>query len=120
MTEKWTRDTGLVFALLFLILGVKGNSVFLFLSAAFLVALLFVPAVFTPLAWLWLKLTEVLGFVMNRVFFGIVFFLVILPVGMLRRLFKGDARDLNKHPLVASAFVEHEHLVVAEDLTQPY
>lgn len=120
MSEKWVRDTGVVFALLFLLLGYKWGPSYLAASAAFLLALLFVPAVLRPLAWCWLKLTEGLGFVMNRVFFGLVFFAVIVPVGLLRRLLKGDARDLVKQKVLSTAFIHRDHTVTADDLAQPY
>lgn len=120
MTEKWIRDTGIVFALLFLFLGSKGYSWGFAISALLLLIVLFVPSLLTPLAWVWLRLTEALGLVMNKVFFGLVFFVVILPVGLLRRLFKGDTRDQRAQPEQESAFQERDHMVVAADLAKPF
>jgi hypothetical protein len=39
---------------------------------------------------LWMGLAEALGFVMTRVILGVVFFLFVTPIGLLRRLFGGD------------------------------
>lgn len=121
MSEKWIRDTGLVFGLFFLILGVwKGTQSFLLVSTGLLVAVLFIPSILTPVAWVWLKVAEVLGFVMNRVFFGLVFFVVVFPVGLFRRIFKGDERDLTPHPNKKSAFIDRDHVVTPENLAKPY
>jgi hypothetical protein len=39
---------------------------------------------------LWMGLAEALGFVMTRVILGVVFFLIVTPIGTLRRLVGGD------------------------------
>jgi hypothetical protein len=39
---------------------------------------------------LWMGLAEALGFVMTRVILGLIFFLVVTPIGIVRRLTGGD------------------------------
>jgi hypothetical protein len=39
---------------------------------------------------LWMNLAEAMGFVMTRVILGVVFFLFVTPIGLVRRLFGGD------------------------------
>ena len=39
---------------------------------------------------LWMGLAEALGFVTTRVILGIIFFLFVTPIGLVRRLFGGD------------------------------
>ena len=39
---------------------------------------------------LWMGMAEAMGFVMTRVILGVVFFLVVTPIGLARRLFGGD------------------------------
>lgn len=120
MTDKWVRDTGLVFALLFLVLGFRGNKLFLCFSILFLVCVLFVPVVIRPLAFVWMKLAEVLGQVMNKVFFGLIFFLVVTPVGLLKRLFGEDERDLVKDTSRASAFYAGKGRIIKTVFEKPY
>jgi polyferredoxin len=120
MSDKWVRDTGLVFALLFLLLGIRGSGTSLIVSLVFLLVVLFAPATLTPLAWAWFKVAEGLGFVMNKVFFGLVFCIVIVPVGLLRRLLQGDARDLKNQPEKSTALHSRDHVVVAADLVHPF
>ena len=38
----------------------------------------------------WMKLAEVLAFVMTRLILGVVFFLIVTPIGMIKRLFGWD------------------------------
>ena len=120
MTEKWIRDTGLVFASLFLILGFNGNQVFLGLSIFFLLSLLFYPNALVPVAFLWKKIAEVLGFVMNKVFFGVVFFGVITPIAYIRRIFYGDERRLSHTNKDSTAFVDCGGIVKGMDIEKPY
>lgn len=39
---------------------------------------------------LWMGLAEAMGFVMTRVILGVVYFLFVTPIGIVRRLFGGD------------------------------
>jgi hypothetical protein len=120
MSDKWVRDTGLVFALLFLIVGWGGNRIFLGLCALILVCVLFVPSALKPLAWVWQKIAEILGSVMNKIFFGLVFFIFIVPVGLLKRIAGGDLRDLVKVPSRESAFVPARGLSAKSFFEKPY
>ena len=120
MTEKWIRDTGLVFSLLFLILGARGNTSFLWLSGVFLTALLFYPNALKPVAFLWLKFAEIFGGFMNKVFFGIVFFGIITPIAYLRRALTGDERYLSHENKKSTAFVDCGGIVKAVDIEKPY
>lgn len=48
------------------------------------------PVVLRPLYRVWMALAMVLGFVMTRVLLTLVFFLLIAPLGLLRRLLGKD------------------------------
>lgn len=39
---------------------------------------------------MWMKLAEALSFVMTRVILGLVFFLMVTPIGLFRRMIGGD------------------------------
>jgi hypothetical protein len=120
MTDRWIRDTGLVFALLCMVLAYRYDVRFLILSGGLLLAVMFIPALLKPLAYLWMRIAEALGMVMNKVFFGIVFFIVVTPIGFMRRLISGDNRDLTLNRSKDSVFVEREGLVKKEALMKPY
>jgi hypothetical protein len=120
MNDKWIRDTGLTFALVSLLLGYRYHPGFLLLAAAFIVLLMFFPNAFRPLAALWLTVTEVLGAVMGRVFFGLVFVAIIVPVGLARRLMWGDKRDNELHRERKSELVDAVGVITKEHLIKPY
>jgi hypothetical protein len=78
--------------------------------------------------WVWNKLSLVLAAVSNRVLLGIVFFVVLTPVAMIRRLGKkgGLRRKLDKRPSqrgadgpageATSNFSRREHVFEKKDL----
>ena len=63
---------------------------FLTLGGLLLLAGLIYPRVLVVPNRLWMKLAEALSFVMTRVILGLVFFLMVTPLGLLRRMLGGD------------------------------
>jgi hypothetical protein len=121
MEEKWIRDTGLIFALAALFLAYKGILLGIPIAALLVLAVLFVPKILWPLAWLWHTLAHGLGFVMQRVFFGLVFFIVITPVAVIRKIFVYDALSFFNGASTKTAFVARKKRAVErKDLNKPY
>lgn len=58
-------------------------------SALILLGLVFPKALIQPNR-AWMKLAEVLAFIMTRLILGIVFFLIVTPIGVVKRLFGWD------------------------------
>ncbi len=54
---------------------------------------LVVPGILGPVERGWMKLAGVLGYVNTRIILTIVYYLVILPIGVLMRTLKGDPLD---------------------------
>lgn len=88
------RKFGVVFAAMFVLLGsirwgISGSpeSWPWVVSGLFLLAALAAPATLTPLNRLWAKLGLLLHHIVTPVVLGIMFFAVIVPVGLLMRLF---------------------------------
>jgi len=49
-----------------------------------------VPIALFPVRWLWMKLGAVLGWINTRILLTIIFYLVVLPAGLIMRLFGKD------------------------------
>ncbi|MEL6653997.1 MAG: SxtJ family membrane protein, partial [Bacteroidota bacterium] len=56
----------------------------------------------------WMKLAEVLGYVNSRILLGLIFFLLLSPIALLRRIFHKDPLQL-KRPKDKSLFHERNH-----------
>ncbi|KKU82120.1 MAG: Membrane protein [Parcubacteria group bacterium GW2011_GWA1_47_8] len=121
MTDKWIKDTGLVLALILLVLGYsKDSKEFLVASGILLLAAILAPQVMYPIAFLWFKLTELFGLIVPKIFFGIVFFVIVFPMGLIRRLMKGEDFFISGWRESRSVFVERGHLFTKKDLETPY
>jgi hypothetical protein len=89
------RAFGLVFAGLFLIIGVsmmiggKGPAYvwFLLAGALFLAAAAIVPGILAPLNRIWTRFGLLLHAIVSPIVLGSIFFLVVMPIGLAMRLF---------------------------------
>jgi hypothetical protein len=91
------RGFGLVFAGFFALVSVlsvwKGGVGWHWmapLAAVFLIAAYTVPRVLAPLNKLWTKLGLLIYKVMNPIVLGLLFFVTIMPIGLLMRVFGKD------------------------------
>jgi hypothetical protein len=109
------RSFGIVFAVVFGVIGllpfVFGGGLRLWalvVAAAFLALALAAPAVLAPLNRLWLRFGLLLHRIVNPIILGIMFFVVITPIGVLMRLFGKDPLRLKRDGAVRSYWIPRE------------
>jgi len=61
--------------------------------AVFLAFAVFMPQALRPINAVWTKIGNVLGWVNSRIILGIMFFLLILPIGLILKLFGKDSMN---------------------------
>jgi uncharacterized membrane protein YgdD (TMEM256/DUF423 family) len=122
ITKDQSRDTGMAMVLLFLLVAAsRKKEGYLFVAMALHVVNMTVPKVYKPIAIFWLGLSDLLGSVMSRVLLSIVFFGVVTPIGIFRRLLGRDSLKLRAFKAgKESVMVERNHTFVAQDLDAPY
>lgn len=79
---------------------------------------LFVNKVAGWITWVWFKLADAIGYVMSRVILSVIFFLLLVPISMLYRLFNKNPMQLRKKE--DSYFHSRDHLYTAKDLENPW
>ena len=116
------RDTCLALTFLLLLIWLFTKNAYLVYAAMLLLLIgMIVPISMKPLAWVWFGLSHLLGQVMSRILFGIVYLLLVLPMGVIRRLLGKDSLRLKLWKQNdALCFVERQHVFTAEDLQNPY
>ncbi len=107
------RSFGIVFAVVFALIGllplVFGHPVRLWalaIGAGFLVVALVVPRVLSPLNRLWLRFGLLLHKIVSPLVLGIMFFLVITPIGLLMRAVGKDLLRLKFDKRSSSYWIE--------------
>ena len=122
ITRDQSRDTGMAMVLLFLILfASRKREGYLFVAIALHILNMTWPQVYRPIAVIWLGLSDLLGSVVSKVLLSVVFFLVVTPIAILRRLAGKDSLKLRAFKASQdSAMLERNHTFVSQDLEKPY
>ena len=121
-TRQQAQDTGMALVLVLLLLAFfrdwRG-----YVSAAMGVHLvnMIAPRVFRHAAVVWFGTSHLLGALVSRVVLAIVFFVVVTPIGMLRRFSGADSLRLRtfKHGR-SSVMKVRNHTFAGPDLEHPY
>jgi hypothetical protein len=122
ITNDQSRDTGMAMVLLLLILAVSPKRHGYLIAAIVLHAVnMIMPQIFRPVAVVWLGLSNLLGEIVPKILLSIVFFLIVTPMGILRRLAGKDALKLRVFKgSQDSVMLERNHIFVGQDLERPY
>ena len=122
ITKDQCRDTGMAMVLLLLLVDIRAKRGWVLFAAIVLLVLnMTVPRIYRPIAVLWLGLSDLLGSVVSRVLLSIVFFLVVTPIGVFRRLIGKDSLKLRAfNASKQSVMLERNHTFVAKDLETPF
>ena len=122
ISTEMCKDSGLALVLICMICFLVWKHQFLILLAvAFLLVAMTYPPIFKPFAKLWFGLSTALGTVVSKIILTIVFFAVVLPVGLMRRGLGKDAMKIKIWKKDSSSVFRHrEHRFSAKDLEHPY
>ena len=103
ISNKTLREFGLVFSLFFplligfLIPNIYGHSYrewTLWVGLIFLILGLAKPNTLYLPYQLWIKLGYALGYVNSKIIFGLIFYLLVTPIGLVMRMFKYDPLNI--------------------------
>ena len=115
VTQTSERFFGLTFFAVFLaiglyplILGLAPRVWGLGLAALFLGLALLAPALLRPVNGLWLKFGNLLHSITNPVILGVMFYLLITPIGLIMRLMGKDLLGLKPDPDTTSYWIKRE------------
>jgi hypothetical protein len=122
VSTKMASDTGMVSALLLLLLGLwSGKTLPFQLAVPVLVLAMVAPFSFRYLAVLWFGLSHVLGTFSSRVVLTVLFFVLVVPVGLWRRARGKDALRLRAWRRdQKSLFLARNKRFTADDLQHPF
>jgi hypothetical protein len=116
ITSKWISDTGLVLTAILILFGLFG--VRWAFGAAFIVVILQLVWVngLYPIAWVWFQVVRGLSYIQPKILFSIIFYLVVVPIGLVRRITHTSLREKEKE----SNFVNRTHTYTLGDIEQVY
>ena len=117
-----SRDTGLALVLLLLIAhGATRRDGFATAAIVALVAAMTVPLLFKPASIVWFGLSNAIGSVMSKVLLAVVFYVVVTPIGVVRRVLGHDSLRLRAFKAGNTSVMRARgHVFVPGDLEKPY
>jgi hypothetical protein len=120
--KKQTLEFALVAILvaLFISMYLKTNGG---VVAAFILSIMAVlaPIIFYPFAVFWFGLSHALGSISSKILLTVVFFIIVVPVGLIRKLFGKDTlkiKQFKKSNL--SVLEERNHLFTSSDIENTF
>jgi hypothetical protein len=121
-TSNQCKDTALAIVLIMLIaLRVTGNMALIMPAVLVLVMAMTWPIFFKPAAIVWYGFAEILSTVSSKILLTAIFFLIVTPVGLFRKLTGKDAMALKQwRQGRSSALTSREHKFTASDFKQPF
>ena len=102
---------GVVFAAFFLILQLipgREDKLFIFIALFFLISALFFRFLLRPVNRLWLGFGEFMGKVVGSLILGLVFYLLLTPIALLRRLVGGKGMCISFDDPCSSYWITRE------------
>ena len=90
ISQEDLRLWALILSLIFLILGILNSKIL------------------TPLNKLWIKFGILLGNIVSPVVMGVVFFIVVTPIGLIMRLLGKDLLRVNKNESTSTYWIDRE------------
>ena len=122
ITVEKCKDSGLALVLISLICyQVWKLEIFIILAIIFLVVSMTYPLIFQPFARFWFALSTALGTVVSKIILSVLFFAIVLPIGLVRRGMGKDAMQMkNWKKGKESVFRTRQHQFTAKDLEHPY
>jgi hypothetical protein len=116
------KDTGMAMVLICLLVSFFGHKTqFLGIAILLLLVNMTWPNFYKPVAKVWLGFSLLLGTVMSKILLSIVFMVLVVPVGILRRALGKDSLHLKKWKTDSkSVFKVREAEIKPEDIHSPY
>ncbi|SHM45138.1 hypothetical protein [Mucilaginibacter sp. OK098] len=122
ISKKQCMEFGQVATLLVLIFALHYKNDH-WVAAAFVLILvtIILPIVFYPFAVVWFGLSELLSIVSPAIILTLIFFLIVTPVGLIRRLLGKDNMQLKQFKKNRqSVMIDRNHLYTKSDLLHTF
>jgi len=122
ISKDQAKDTGMAVVLILLLIGVfLQNYIYVKIGILCLIITMAVPLFYKYLAFFWLGLSHFIGTFASKILLSAIFFLIVSPIGLIRRLLGYDSLKLRQFKAgTESVMVLRNHTFVKEDINKPY
>jgi hypothetical protein len=122
ISRDQAKDTGMAMVLICLILSFfLKNDLYVKIAVVALVINMIVPTSYKYPAIVWLGFSHLVGAVVSRILLSLIFFIIVTPVSLLRRIFGFDSLKLRKFKKGnESVMMVRDITFSSKDLKTPY
>lgn len=122
VSTEQAKDTGMAMVLICLLIAIgSGKQKFILIAMLLLLINMIHPPIYKPLAKIWLGFSNIMGTIMSKVILTIIFVVLVVPVGFLRRLLGKDTLRLKEWKKGSnSVFKIRDHKFTSDDIINPY
>jgi hypothetical protein len=122
ISKEQVREFGMLLVLVTSLIAFyygKNNLIFVVFILALLTLIL--PMVFYPFALIWFGFSKIMGKISTGILLGLVFFIVVIPVGWIRRMMHLDGLKIKQFRKTRdSVLVNREHIYIDKDLLHTF
>lgn len=122
VSKKQASDSGMALVLILLLIALfTENEIYFKIAIPALIINMVFPMFYYYFAIIWFGLSQLLGTFMSKIVLSIVYFIMVLPVGFIRRLMGKDSLQLNQFKKANSSVMKvRNHRFDSKDIENPY
>jgi hypothetical protein len=118
ISKEQTKEFGMLVVLVtaFFAFYFKKNNLAPVIFILSLLTMVF-PLIFYPFAFIWFGFSKIMGKLSTGILLGIVFFIIVIPVGMIRQMMRLDGLKIKQFKKTTdTVMVNREHIYADSDL----
>ena len=121
-SKKLSSDTGMAMVLICLLIGYFTDNVLLYnIAIPLLLINMIAPICYYPLSIIWFGIAEVIGSVMSKIILSLVYLFMVIPVGLVQKLFGKDALMLSKFKKDKTSVMKtRNYKITPTDFNKPF
>jgi len=122
ISKNQARDTGMAIVLILLIIAVFSlEFIYVKIALFILVISMTIPLIFKYIAVIWFGFSHLLGTFVSKILLSLIFFLVVAPVGLVRRLLGYDSLKLKEFKKGTESVMEVRDITFTrDDIDKPF
>ena len=122
ITKDQAKDSGMAIVLILLLIGFfTKDDLFYKIAIPVLLMNMIYPRFYYPFAIVWFGLSNLMGTFASKILLSIVFFAIVLPIALLRRMLGKDSLLLKKFKKGSESVMKtRNQKYVAADLERPF
>ena len=122
ISKNQASDTGLALVLILLLIGLfTQNNLYYKIAIPVLIINMIFPMFYYPFAVIWLGFSQLLGTIVSKIILTIIYFVILLPIGIFRRLLGKDSLQLSEFKKgTGTVMKSRDYNYSSNDIEKPY